>query len=251
MNIHKGMSFLIESHSIDSISLNVVRDDLLIGGTKVRALEPFIKSSGHSEFVYPSPAYGFAQVAIAACCKKHGKKAVIFVAKRNTLYKYTQIAQSLGATICQVPDGRLVVVSKRAKDYVAASPTTRHMIRWGASDPQTLENLIKSLQKIEPKMRNKRVWVCVGSGTLLTAMAAAWPKTRFMCLIVGANHDMSSFTFADRIEKTFKATKRYDQPFENMFPWPANSHYEAKLYPFIVKHGQDGDVIWNVAGDSI
>ena len=240
--------FVIEKHTLaTNVTLNVVRDDLLFGGTKIRALDPLIKNSSCNEFVIPSPAYGFAQIAIAACCKKYGKKAVVFVAKRNKLYRYTQIAKSLGATIIQIPDGRLVVVCKRAKDYVAAAPNTRCMISWGASDQ--IPNLVKSLKKLEPTIKNKRVWVCVGSGTLLSAMITAWPNARFMCLLVGADQDLAKF--GNRIEKTFYATQRYDQPFVNLFPWPANSHYEAKLFPFVTKFAKDDDVVWNVAGDTL
>ena len=46
----------------------VIRDDLLCGGTKSRVAYPFIEnlvSKGYKEFVYVSPWYGGAQIALA------------------------------------------------------------------------------------------------------------------------------------------------------------------------------------------
>lgn len=239
---------MVEKYEINNKEIRVIRDDLLPGGTKIRALDPLIKNSNADEFVYPSPAYGFAQVAIAACCAKYKKTAVIFVAKRNTLYDYTEIAQTLGAKIVQVPNGYLSVVKKKADDYVDASPKTRTLISWGASDKESLNFLVKSLKKIEHIIKDGRVWVCVGSGTLLTAMSIAWPQAHFLCLVVGAQFDFSKFS--DRTE-VFRAKQKYEKAVNNLFPWPANSHYEAKLYPFVFEHGKDGDFVWNVAGNNI
>lgn len=44
---------VVEEHS----GFLIVRDDLLKGGTKMRAIMPLIESSLASEFVYASPAH--------------------------------------------------------------------------------------------------------------------------------------------------------------------------------------------------
>lgn len=41
----------------------VVRDDLVPGGTKARVLPDLLR--GGQEYVYASPAYGYAQIALA------------------------------------------------------------------------------------------------------------------------------------------------------------------------------------------
>ena len=58
-------------------NLLVVRDDLLPGGTKRRALPVLMK--GKSEYVYASPVYGYGQVALAHVARESGKRATVFV----------------------------------------------------------------------------------------------------------------------------------------------------------------------------
>ena len=115
----------------ENVSITVVRDDFIEGGTKIRGLLSFFKEKSASEFVYPSPAFGAAQIAIAYACKYLNKKAVIFVAKRKFLHENTLKAQENGAKIVQVEHGRLIVIKKRASDYVCESKETRCLLPWG------------------------------------------------------------------------------------------------------------------------
>jgi hypothetical protein len=53
---------------IDAGTVHVVRDDLLPGGTKQRAVHAYLRDAiagGATSFVYASPPPGFAQVALA------------------------------------------------------------------------------------------------------------------------------------------------------------------------------------------
>ena len=61
----------------------VVREDLINGGSKVRSGDYFVKSLENiDELVYGScPATGKAQVALAVLAKKYNKKAIIFMLK--------------------------------------------------------------------------------------------------------------------------------------------------------------------------
>ena len=79
-HIYKALSNPV-IEKIDNII--VVRDDFLEGGTKMRFILPYLQKRNEKEFVYASPAFGYAQVALSACCKLLGKKAVIFTAKRK------------------------------------------------------------------------------------------------------------------------------------------------------------------------
>src|SRR5687768_9894600 len=64
--------------------LHVVRDDRLEGGTKQRAAEPFLAElvvDGVREVVYASPFAGFAQVALAASCRRVGLRCTVFASR--------------------------------------------------------------------------------------------------------------------------------------------------------------------------
>jgi len=64
---------------------NVVRDDLLGGGSKVRFADFIIQSNPEvEEWVYgSSPATGYAQISLTCLCNNYGKKSVLFMAKRD------------------------------------------------------------------------------------------------------------------------------------------------------------------------
>lgn len=100
---------VVEEHS----GFLVVRDDLLLGGTKMRAIMPLISNSLAAEFVYASPAQGYAQVALAYCARMAGRKATIFTAKRKEMHPLTLRAKQAGAKIVMVPYGYLSVVQAR------------------------------------------------------------------------------------------------------------------------------------------
>lgn len=54
--------------------MQVVRDDLLPGGTKTRAIAALMhQAEGGAEFVYASPAQGYAQLTLAHCARLLGK----------------------------------------------------------------------------------------------------------------------------------------------------------------------------------
>ncbi len=78
----------------------VVRDDLVAGGTKRRVLPSIL--IGADEFVYASPAYGYAQIALAYSCAALGRQATIFTAKRRVLHLRTQEARRAGALFWNV-----------------------------------------------------------------------------------------------------------------------------------------------------
>jgi hypothetical protein len=94
-----------------------VRDDLLSGGTKRRALPVLMKSS--REYVYASPVYGYAQVALAHVTHEAGKRATVFCAKRNIRHARTLEAQAAGARIIEVTCGYISVLKARARQYCA------------------------------------------------------------------------------------------------------------------------------------
>ena len=74
-------------------NLVVVRDDMLPGGTKRRALPVLMK--GSSEYVYASSVYSYAQVALAYVARESGKRATVFCAKRGIRH-----ARTLEAAAC-------------------------------------------------------------------------------------------------------------------------------------------------------
>ena len=119
---------IIEQHT----GIVVVRDDLLPGGTKMRAILPLMQAQAAGEFVYASPAQGYAQVAMAHCARLLGRRATVFTAARQQPHMLTVAAAQAGANIITVPFGYLSVVQARARAYAAERGA--FLVPFGADD---------------------------------------------------------------------------------------------------------------------
>lgn len=218
-----------------------VRDDLVFGGTKERALMqwlPYIKSK---TFVYATPAQGFAQIALASTCKRYRKKAVLFTASRKVLHDRTQEAKSLGADIHKVPNGYLVVVQKAARDWAAAN--NAYLVPFGLDCKEMINNLVAIAKSID--YRPKEVWCAVGSGTLCRALQLAWPKATVHAVLVGKKNPLIGNAIPHIYPFPFA---RYA---DDLPPFPSCPEYDAKAWEYMRKFGSKGALFWNVAGRPI
>lgn len=116
-NEAKGSSFnrtnfspspFISQQIIPNGTIHIVRDDMLKGGTKQRAIIPYLrslKSKGYKTFVYASPFSGFAQVALASGCQDLNLECILYCEQDQTIndqgvsHKFTKLASSMGAKI--------------------------------------------------------------------------------------------------------------------------------------------------------
>lgn len=211
----------------------VVRDDLLPGGTKRRAVHALFDE--REEYVYASPVYGYAQVALAYAARDHGRRATIFCAQRKARHPLTIEAAQAGARVFEVPHGYMTVVRARAREYC-------HM--YGAKMlPFGLDDVRFSLALAEVARRlpvtPSEVWTVVGSGVLSRALQHAWPNAYFYGVRVGAEPDAGKAEVVVAPEK-YEASARYPPPF------PSCSNYDAKVWAFMKQNARPGALFWNV-----
>lgn len=214
----------------------VVRDDLLPGGTKMRAIMPLIQASDASEFVYASPAQGYAQVALAHCAAMMGRRATVFTAKRKEPHKLTLQAKAAGAKVVMVPNGYLVVVQARARDYVCDVGAS--MIPFGVEDMRAMLAIAAAAQSLN--IAPPEVWCVAGSGVLTRALQIAWPNAKFYAVVVGKKD--SDTGRANRI--IYPAD--FDAPARILPPFPSAINYDAKGWEYFKKSACDGALFWNV-----
>ena len=165
--------------------IRVVRDDLISGGTKQRVLECWLPELGPGEYVYASPAEGYAQIALALACKALGPqyRAHIFVARRKQMHYRTLEAQRQGATItaCEnIP--AFNVLAARARQYVEGSQAK--LLPFGLDSERFREwmtALIKGDWRRNERETPKEVWVTVGSGTLLRCLQNGVAACKVSC----------------------------------------------------------------------
>ena len=213
----------------------VVRDDHLPGGTKARALPVLF---GHrEEYVYASPVYGYAQVALAHTARAHGKRATIFCAARKNRHARTVEAQGAGARIVEVPVGYMSVVRARARDYCEA--TGAQLLPFGLDTPAFITALADVARDLS--VSPSEVWCVAGSGVLSRVLQAAWPTARCFAVRVGAEPHVAT-------AQVLTAPERFEQDAKEPPPFPSCSNYDAKAWQFIRRYASPGALFWNVAG---
>lgn len=226
----------LPSPKIETIQgIKVVRDDLILGGTKVRALPVLLK--GNDSFSYASPASGYAQAAIAVVCKLMRKRCQIHVPKRTKETKPTKLAREHGAEVINHVPGYLSVCEARAVRLAEQSGYT--VLPFGLDDPRFIEALadIASSMPVHPD----EVWSVAGSGVLQRALQLAWPRARFFAVQIGKVPD------AGRADVHI-APEKFEQPAAVQPPFPSVDYYDAKAWAFVKKHATKGALFWNVAG---
>lgn len=212
----------------------VVRDDLIPGGTKVRAVDALM--NGKDEYVYASPASGYAQIALAIGCAAKGKQATIFTAKRNEMHKRTAEAKANGAKIVQVPHGYLTNVQAKARAY--AELTGACLLPFGFDSEEIRDALADVALSL--RIHPKEVWTVAGSGTLSRALQAAWPLASFYAVRIGRKPDAGRAQVLD-------APEEFERDAIEPPPFPSCSNYDAKAWRFIKLHASPGALFWNVA----
>ena len=253
---------IIDSYKlIDNSTINVIDDGKLLGGTKQRALIRFVDYyKDYDEFVYAGPSIGFAQVALTIACVKMNKKITLFI--QNTLDYIPNLTfwcQTLGANVFIYYD-KLSNIEESAKYYVETKETKPFLIPFGLESPIYTNFLYEELLRvIPPELNPKRLWLVVGSGTLLRVLARIWNKTEFFPIQVGKQiwedqYDPEVWTRMggrERIDQLKAPQKFFESVYgKNLPPYESVANYDSKVWQQVVKYAKDGDYIWNVASDS-
>lgn len=220
----------IEEHS----GILVVRDDLIPGGTKRRVIDRMLAPD--TEYVYASPAYGYAQIALAIAARGRGAQATIFTAKRTAPHARTLEAKRAGAKIVMVPTGYLSNVQAKARGYAEA--TGAALLPFGFDTPAFLDALagVATSLSITPL----EVWTVAGSGTLSRALQLAWPDAQFHAVQVGKAPHVGR-------ARLWVAPEQFEDDARERPPFPSCSNYDAKAWRFICRHASPGALFWNVA----
>lgn len=238
------------------------------GGTKQRGIIPFIqhfhKGCGVKEFVYASPAAGFAQVALIESCK--------ILKLQCSIFRVIEEGWARRTPDVQIPDWKyggndawnahrlymantLDEAEKAAQEYIKDKPLS-YKIPLGLNEPLYKTCLKRELEVQWKILCNKlgyipnRLWLPVGSGTLANVFSSIATETQLMCVDVRVlpknDTRIQSIRQLPNVEY-ISAVELFSQPVEQEPPIPSNIFYDAKLWRFINKAANPMDVWWNVA----
>jgi hypothetical protein len=246
-------TLVIQQLNTNNINFNVVRDDLLFGGTKQRAFKMF-ESITQKTLVYAGPSNGCAQVALAVIAKKYNKKAKIFLSiNKNQYHNLTIRARMLGANIQFINNAPLKLLQSNASNFVNSDTHNHYLVPFGLENSlfkDTLYSQIIDASKntaLNDRFSKFNFWLVAGSATLLHTLYKVFPNSTFNVIQVGKTiwPDMIN----DRT-KLYIAPEPFYSDAVSIPPYPTVSSYDAKLWQFFIQDGKEGDFIWNVCYDN-
>jgi len=246
----------IDKISHNNLILNVFRDDYVVGGTKTRAcvtlLQKVIKEKDIKQLIYSGASNGYAQVAIAY---------VLYLLKRSDI-KLIFVFQELDDIETKKlrelskyyhPNTQYTLIKGTMKDLYpivdAYTAPTDYLIPFGFAFKEYKKILYKKLSKyLKPiKDKIKRLWLVVGSGTILYVLQKILPNTQFLGVQVGRTIKSEEVYDSDRLKLYVSSYKLYEK-YNGKIPYNSLATYDGKVMEFIEKYAVSGDYVWNIAG---
>jgi len=244
--------------------IHVLREDLLDGGTKSRALEPYLRElieRGYREFTYATPFAGFAQLALAYACRDLKVHCQLFAeadpnqgSDRLLPHDITREAIAARASVTLLP------TLSQAETWSAHWQTMTHgrvKVPLGLDCEGYREHLRQAIGDVWRKITlslpcpPKRVWVSLGSGTLSTALRRVLPTSVELCCVnvhvLAETDERICRVRALPNTRYFSSTVPFARASAFPPPIPSNRHYDAKVWSFLCENASAGDLWWNVA----
>ncbi|CAH6419458.1 Hypothetical protein HVR_LOCUS640 [uncultured virus] len=230
-------------------TFNLVQDTDLPAGTKQRGLSFFLslKQAGFDELVTYGTVHGYGQVATAWCCRTAGLICTIFLPRTHPRTCMTKLAIRLGAIIIDVdPDNgypTTSVLAIKARTYALKNVKCR-LLDIGLDDPDFIKHLGEGIAKVSSHIKPTRIWVAGGSGVLARALSRAFPESEICIVQVGRK--IYPDVLSNMNYKLYISPEPFRRAAEFPPPYKSLRHYDAKVWRFVRKYGEEGDYIWNV-----
>ncbi len=256
--------FTISSDNKTPKEVTVFRDDKVLGGTKIRALVEWFQSLDQQKtLIYACSAKSYSQVSFVVACAHLKINARLYVsgviikstnsnlAKRYNRGKFVLIEpvtkQDSEGNI--VPGG-LSTSLKVAKEYYDKNKDNSILIELGFDNVMFKSILTNNLKSGFDKYLGdsvKRMFLVVGTGTLLTCFATAFPYLSFVIVTIGKLFDIASLPLSITSRCVIVGNVSYYSHSNIKPPFPSSKLMDAKLWSFVLEHSITGDTVLNVA----
>lgn len=224
----------IENHN----GIDVLRDDLLKGGTK-SILVPSICPDRKQTYVYASPVQGGFQIALAATL---GKRAVVFCARRKNRHTHTNTVIDYGARVIEVPVGYLSVVEARADDWAREYLATR--IVFGARLPAARRGLVERVRVVIDTLGRepKTIFCALGSGLLFESILEGTKTAKVVGVQVGKQY----IEPVPKRGRVIVYPKPFDYKSKAACPFKSTPNYDLKAWEVCTAQKNKDVLFWNV-----
>ena len=233
---------VIEAHK----AIAVLRDDLLEGGSKLRFL-PYLVGDAE-EIVFGGPFCGGAPLALSVLGRVMQRRVTLFYAKRKDLHPRQRAAAANGATIMEVPAGRMSVVQARAREYAAQAGAL--FLPLGFDVPAAEEPFEGYLADLRERIGSPdEIWCAAGSGMIARCLGRAFPLSRVKAVAVGLASRHAKQEFTKNVE-LLPCRYGFEQEAKHRAPFNACLHYEAKAWEMCAEQSQGSVLFYNVLGET-
>lgn len=231
----------IDKYSVGDRSFYVVDDGKKYEyGTKQRITTEYVTKrmkEGFTDFVYSGPVNAMGAFALAKGCCEAGAKCTLFLCGSHLT------PQSRGFTSnvkIRLVKNSLQVTTELAENYIKSHKNC-FLVPWGINDKLYI-SLLKTSIQADLTINPQRIWLTVGSGVILSILLDLLPQTQFHAIQVG-----KALKFTHERVTTYWAPEKFSHPAKIHPPYSSLLNYDAKVWQFVLEHGIDSDVIWNVA----
>ena len=227
-------------------NITVIRDDKLCGGTKSRFVKNIIEEyPSYNKFIYYTPWYGSAQIALALGIYKYNKinktnrQAIIYVdtpIDPNYKYPFMKIAEKYGAIYYYGSDNEI-------EHYLESNPDAMFI-----PSGMDLPIVHKKIEKLGNLIKKKfgifdEFYYACGSGTLIRAIQKSNLAKKYyaVCVTGGIPSDIGNAI-------GYKHYQSFDEIVKDEYKPPFNSaiHYDAKAWEYVPKNSNKKILFWNV-----
>jgi 16S rRNA G966 N2-methylase RsmD len=245
---HVNPEFVTRNIKTPMGNMTLIDEGCLIGGSKQRIMSMVLATIDEKKIIYAGPSTGYAQVALAYTCFMMGKQAILFLdCTKYDKSPLTDIAKKFGAVVNyfdpRIREKRLQYISKQA-DIWNKKNRDSFMLPFGLNDNNTVRLYSRVFQPLK-KLNPKRLWVVAGSGLIFTSLSKIFTNTKFMIVQVGKKIWPDQLTGIDH--QLFVSEYDFKENISGEVPYDTLLNYDAKVWPFILKHGKEGDFVWNTA----
>ena len=211
---------------------NILRDDLVVGGTKRRGLYLLLRGLNAETVFYAGTVMGHGALALAHAGRDANKNVNIVLSAKET-DPYVLKLQDAGANVHLSKPLPIETLHAQAIEMAEGAP----VFPPGFATPEfagSLSGVVAALD-VSPY---PEIWVASVTGTLARALKKTFPKTMVRTVSVVKNGAPCDFT----------AAEKYHQPAKAPPPYPSCVYTDAKIWRFAKKHAASGALIWNTAG---
>jgi cysteine synthase len=225
-------------------NIDVVRDDLIEGGSKTRFLPFLIK--GADEVVFGGPFCGGAPLALSVLGRMTGQKVTLFYAKRKLLHRRQLQAKANGAHIIEVPHGYMSNVQAKARAY--AKEVGALFLPLGFDLPAAEDPFVEVMRGVARRLgyAPDEVWCCAGSGMLTRCLSRAFNLSHVHAVAVGLASRHEAQAFGQNVTM-HQCAYRFEQEAKARSPFPSCPNYDRKAWEIAAVRARGRAVFWNVA----